>query len=122
MRSPTSLREQGKTEWARQEFAAIAAAPPPPPRADPWRRTSGIHKVRTRRALAVVRELWQTRDEIARDADLSPRRVLSDQAIIDAARAEAGQAAADRAARSSTGSAGSTRGTPASTPTAGRPR
>jgi ribonuclease D len=83
------LREQGKTEWARQEFAAIAAAPPAPPRADPWRRTSGIHKVRTRRALAVVRELWQTRDEIARDADLSPRRVLSDQAIVDAARAEA---------------------------------
>jgi ribonuclease D len=83
------LLEQGKDEWARQEFAAIAAAPPPPPRADPWRRTSGIHKVRTRRALAVVRELWQTRDEIARDADQSPRRVLSDQSIVDAARAEA---------------------------------
>src|SRR6202034_4165305 len=83
------LREQGKAEWARQEFAAIAAAPPPPPRADPWRRTSGIHRVRTRRALAVVRELWQTRDEIARDADLSARRILSDQAIVDAARAEA---------------------------------
>jgi ribonuclease D len=83
------LREQGKAEWARQEFAAIAAAPPPSPRADPWRRTSGIHKVRTRRALAVVRELWQTRDEIAQDADQSPRRVLSDQAIVDTARAEA---------------------------------
>jgi ribonuclease D len=83
------LAEQGKTEWARQEFAAIAAAPAPAPKPDPWRRTSGIHKVRTRRALAVVRELWQTRDEIARDADLSPRRVLSDQAIVDAARAEA---------------------------------
>jgi ribonuclease D len=82
------LGEQGKAEWARQEFAAVAAAPPPAPRADPWRRTSGIHKVRTRRALAVVRELWQTRDEIARDADQSPRRVLSDQAIVDAARAE----------------------------------
>ncbi|HEY0932432.1 MAG TPA: HRDC domain-containing protein [Trebonia sp.] len=83
------LEEQGKTEWARQEFAAVAAAPPAPPRADPWRRTSGIHKVRTRRALAVVRELWQTRDEIARELDLSPRRVLGDQAIVDAARAEA---------------------------------
>jgi ribonuclease D len=83
------LSEQGKTEWARQEFAAIAAAPPPAPRADPWRRTSGIHKVRTRRSLAVVRELWQVRDEIARDLDLSPRRVLGDQAIVDAARAEA---------------------------------
>ena len=86
------LAAQGKTEWARQEFAAIAGAPPPPPRADPWRRTSGIHRVRTRRALGVVRELWQARDEIAREADLSPRRVLADQAIIDAARAEAGKA------------------------------
>ena len=85
------LAADGKTEWARQEFDAIATAPPPPPRADPWRRTSGIHKVRTRRSLAVVRELWQARDEIAREADLSPRRVLADQAIIDAARAEAGK-------------------------------
>ena len=93
------LAEQGKTEWARQEFAAIADAPPPAPRADPWRRTSGIHKVRTRRALAVVRELWQVRDEIARDADQSPRRVLSDQAIVDAARAEAAKPpSADRPA------------------------
>ena len=85
------LDAEGKTEWARQEFAAIAAAPPAPPRVDPWRRTSGIHKVRTRRSLAVVRELWQERDEVAREADLSPRRVLADQAIIEAARAEAGK-------------------------------
>jgi len=85
------LAADGKTEWARQEFDAIATAPPPPPRADPWRRTSGIHKVRTRRSLAVVRELWQARDEIAREADLSPRRVLADQAIIEAARAETGK-------------------------------
>ncbi len=82
------LREQGKDEWARQEFAAIAAAPPPPPRPDPWRRTSGIHRVRSRRGLAVIRELWATRDEIAQVADLSPRRVLADTAIIEAARTQ----------------------------------
>jgi ribonuclease D len=81
------LHEQGKDEWARQEFAAIAAAPFPAPRVDPWRRTSGIHRVRSRRALAVVREVWVTRDSIAQAADLSPRRVLADTAIIDAARA-----------------------------------
>jgi len=80
------LAEQGKTEWARQEFAAIVSAVPPPPRPDPWRRTSGIHKVRNRRGLAVVRELWEVRDAIAREADLSPRRVLADQAIVEAAR------------------------------------
>ena len=67
---------------------------PPPPRADPWRRTSGIHRVRTRRGLAVVRELWNVRDEIARDADLSPRRVLADQAIIEAAGRAGDRAAA----------------------------
>ncbi|WP_370145415.1 HRDC domain-containing protein [Streptacidiphilus sp. EB129] len=79
------LAEQGKLEWAREEFAAIVAAPPPPPRVDPWRRTSGVHKVRRRRQLAAVRELWQTRDKVARERDVSPGRILSDAAIVAAA-------------------------------------
>jgi ribonuclease D len=81
------LAEHGKLEWARQEFAAELTAVPGPPRADPWRRTSGIHRVRTRRALAVVRELWLERDKIARRRDISPTKVLPDSAIIEAARA-----------------------------------
>ena len=80
------LAEQGKAEWARQEFEAVLAARPAPARPDPWRRTSGIHRVQSRRGLAVVRELWTTRDRIAQVADLSPRRVLPDTAIVDAAR------------------------------------
>jgi ribonuclease D len=80
------LQVQGKAEWARQEFAAILAAGPPPPRTDPWRRTSGIHRVRSRRGLAIVRELWLERDRIARRRDLSPTRVLPDTAIVEAAR------------------------------------
>ncbi|MFJ8691538.1 HRDC domain-containing protein [Streptomyces roseolilacinus] len=79
------LDRQGKLEWARQEFAAIAAAPPPPPRKDPWRRTSGMHKVRRRRQMAVVRELWIARDRIAQRRDVSPGKVLSDAAIVEAA-------------------------------------
>ena len=81
------LVAQGKDEWARQEFAAVLSAGPPPPRPDPWRRTSGIHRVRTRRGLAIVRELWLERDKIARRRDLSPGRVLPDSAIVEAARA-----------------------------------
>jgi ribonuclease D len=81
------LTDQGKLEWARQEFAAVLAAGPPEPRADPWRRTSGIHRVRNRRGLAIVRELWLERDRIARDRDLSPTKVLPDRAIVEAARA-----------------------------------
>ncbi|MGC2998326.1 HRDC domain-containing protein [Streptomyces sp. G35A] len=79
------LDRQGKLEWARQEFDAIASAPPPEPRKDPWRRTSGMHKVRRRRQLAVVRELWLARDRIAQRRDVSPGKVLSDAAIVEAA-------------------------------------
>jgi ribonuclease D len=80
------LAAEGKIEWARQEFEAVLAARPAAPRADPWRRTSGIHRVQSRRGLAVVRELWTARDKIAQAADISPRRVLPDTAIVEAAR------------------------------------
>ncbi|WP_079173042.1 ribonuclease D [Streptomyces monashensis] len=79
------LERQGKLEWALQEFDAIATAPPAEPRKDPWRRTSGMHKVRRRRQLGVVRELWETRDRIAQRRDVSPGKVLSDAAIVEAA-------------------------------------
>jgi ribonuclease D len=79
------LRRQSKLSWALEEFGAIAAAPLPAPRVEPWRRTSGLHRVRKRRQLAVVRSLWQTRDQIARERDLSPGRVLPDSAIVEAA-------------------------------------
>lgn len=80
------LAEQDKTGWAEQEFAAILVVGPAPPRADPWRRTSGIHRVRNRRGLAIVRELWMQRDVIAQRRDISPTRILPDSAIVDAAR------------------------------------
>lgn len=68
------LDRQGKLGWAMEEFDAIASAPPAPPRKDPWRRTSGMHKVRRRRQMAVVRELWNTRDAVAQRRDVSPGR------------------------------------------------
>src|SRR5262245_30247290 len=79
------LRRDGKWDWALQEFAAVLAAPPREPRPDPWRRTSGMHRVRSRRGLAVVRALWEARDRIAANADISPGRILADAAIVEAA-------------------------------------
>lgn len=79
------LERQGKLEWAQQEFAAIVAAPASAPRVDPWRRTSGMHRITDRRALAVIRELWTTRDSLARRRDVAPHRILPDSAIIAAA-------------------------------------
>ncbi|MFI9451383.1 HRDC domain-containing protein [Amycolatopsis sp. NPDC052450] len=82
------LAAQGKLEWAQQEFEAVRTAPPPAPRAEPWRRTSGVHKIRSARGLAAVRELWQARDELARKRDRAPSRILPDTAIINAVTAD----------------------------------
>jgi ribonuclease D len=84
----TELEAQGKTGWAIEEFEAVRTAGPPSPRTDPWRRTSGIHRVRKPRQLAAVRELWAAREQIARDRDIAPGRVLPDSAIVAAALAD----------------------------------
>ena len=66
------LTEQGKLAWALEEFEAVRTAGPPTPRAEPWRRTSGIHKIRKPRALAIVRALWTARDRLAAERDIAP--------------------------------------------------
>jgi ribonuclease D len=43
-----------------------------------------MHKVRRRRQMAVVREMWEARDRIAQRRDVSPGKVLSDAAIVEA--------------------------------------
>jgi ribonuclease D len=82
-----ALQDSGKHEWAAQEFAAIAAAPPSPPRVDPWRRVSGLNRVRSRRGLALIRQMWLARDALARERDIAAGRVLTDAAIIEACQA-----------------------------------
>ncbi|MFF0529849.1 HRDC domain-containing protein [Nocardia amikacinitolerans] len=82
------LEVQGKTDWAAQEFEHIRTTEPPAPKADRWRRTSGIHTLRRARQLAVVRELWTTRDALARARDVAPARILPDSAIVAAATAD----------------------------------
>lgn len=81
------LETAGKTEWASQEFAYLVehASDVPARRDDPWRRTSGLHAVRTPLGLAYVRELWAARDELARHLDIAPGRLLGDKAITELA-------------------------------------
>jgi ribonuclease D len=84
------LTGQDKLAWAREEFEYLVASAgrPLPQRPDPWRRTSGIHRVRGARALARVRALWYARDRIAARRDSAPGRVLADSAIVAAAEAD----------------------------------
>jgi ribonuclease D len=88
-----ALDQAGKLDWAEQEFEAVRVAPPPPLRIDAWRRTSGIHKIRSRRQLAIIRALWLARDEYAAERDIAPGRILPDTSIVEAARAEPKRAA-----------------------------
>jgi len=81
------LEAAGKSEWARQEFEHLVTAAPSGPRQDPWRRTSGMHRARGRRALAAVRAMWRTRDAIASQRDITPGRIIPDAAIVEAANA-----------------------------------
>lgn len=81
------LRKAGKLEWAMQDFHALLSFTGPAPKTERWRRTSGMHRVRGRRTLGLVRELWETRDSIAERRDTTPGRVLSDAALVEIATA-----------------------------------
>lgn len=82
------LEEQGKTEFAAQEFRAVLEREPKPPREEPWRRLSGLHTVRGRKALAVARALWTAREEFAIEQDAAPGRLVPDRALVAAVLAD----------------------------------
>ena len=79
------LEESKKMEWALEEFASILKAPPTPPRVDPWRRTSGMHKIKKRDQLAIIKTLWEARDAIASQQDIAAGKLLNDSAIVELA-------------------------------------
>jgi ribonuclease D len=79
------LREKKKLHWAQADFAQILKNPPNPPRIDPWRKTSGIHKIKDRMTLAIVRSLWTARDEFARSVDIAAGRIFNDEALMEIA-------------------------------------
>lgn len=79
-----TLEEQGKLEFAIQEFEHERNLPDPVPADTPWRKLSGIHKLKSRRNLAIARELWLSRESLARSRDVAPGRLIPDRAIMAA--------------------------------------
>ena len=79
------LEDSKKLTWALEEFRSILLAPPAPPKVDPWRRTSGMHKIKRRDQLAIVKELWVARDRIASQQDIAAGKLLNDSAIVELA-------------------------------------
>ncbi len=78
------LEESGKGDLAQEEFQAQLSLAPSPARLEPWRRLSGLHQVRGPRALAIARELWLAREDLAMTSDRAPGRLVPDRSLIAA--------------------------------------
>jgi ribonuclease D len=76
------LSAQGKAEWATEEFANVAAMQPKEPKVDRWRGMAGMHEIKDSRALAIARELWLARENLAEKLDVSPGRLIPDSSIV----------------------------------------
>ena len=82
----TALEEQGKTEFARQEFAHLLDFAPKGPKIDRWRGLNGLHEVKDSKRLAVARDLWTAREALAQKLDVSPGRLIPDASIVAVAK------------------------------------
>ena len=76
-----SLVESGRWEFAQQEFEHLLDFTPKH-YAEPWRRTNGLSKLKSRRDIAKVRELWTARDIMASEYDLAPSRIIRDRDLV----------------------------------------
>ena len=79
------LSQQGKLEWAKQEFDALLSFRPKPQKLDRWRGITGLHKVQDRASLEIARQLWLSREALAQKMDVAPGRLIPDSSILVAA-------------------------------------
>ena len=79
------LSQQGKFDWAKQEFDALMNFRPKPQRSDKWRGITGLHKVQDRVSLEIARQLWLSREALAQKMDVAPGRLIPDSSILVAA-------------------------------------
>lgn len=77
------LKDRNKLDWATQEFAATLAAAPKAAKVDKWRGMTGLHEVKDAKKLAIARELWTARENLAVKLDVSPGRLIPDSSIVN---------------------------------------
>jgi ribonuclease D len=86
----TRLAEAGRTEWAREEFEALAALAPAEKKRGPddFRRIKGSAKL-SRRQQGVLREIYQWREQRAAAADRPPFKIVGPEVLFALAEIEA---------------------------------
>ncbi len=75
----------GRRGWLIEEMAAWQAGVQASLEGEQWRRVSGSSSL-SRRELALVRELWRFREQVAEQRNQSPRRVLRDDLVVELAK------------------------------------
>lgn len=80
------LEKLDRAEWAREEFARLAQnAAPEEPATERWRKLRGLGSL-DRRRLAIVRALYNWREETAARTNRPTRAIVRDDLIIEIAR------------------------------------
>ena len=80
------LEKLGRTEWAKEEFAALLPRSlGDEPGVERWRRLKGLGGM-DRRRLGVVRELHAWREEKAYEKNRPVRSIVRDDLLVDVAR------------------------------------
>lgn len=77
------LDKIGRLSWVEEECAALAAQPAPERPVDPdaWLGVKGARDLPAR-GMAVLRELWSLREQLARAADRPPFKILSEDTLL----------------------------------------
>jgi ribonuclease D len=76
------LEAAGRTAWMQEEMATWQNDVEESFTRKRWRRISGLNGL-PRRELAIARELWHWRDQVAESRDMPPKRVLRDDLIVE---------------------------------------
>ncbi len=79
------LESRQRTDWAQQEFDNLLSFTAKKPDSDKWYKLAASSRSKDEALLSIVKSLWQAREKLAEDLDLSPGRVLPDRAIMAAA-------------------------------------
>ncbi|MEM9646775.1 MAG: HRDC domain-containing protein, partial [Planctomycetota bacterium] len=81
----SKVEKLGRNEWVDEEASALQQKVIGAETQENWRRVSGSSGLKPRQ-LEISRQLWRWREDLARDLDRIPKRVLRDDLMVELAR------------------------------------
>lgn len=82
------LEDKDRHQWAAQEFQHLLGFTPKPVDQQKWRKLPGVLKARDAGTFRIAKSIWSAREELAKQLDISPGRILPDRSIAAAALAK----------------------------------